>query len=136
MGNLITKKEIHTTSKTLMKWLNKSCLSCFFYLLTLELFKSPDTSTLQLWYKNKNGSYFDPQVNLRVQNTPAKLVNQLVIISGPRTLHDLSCQFGTRGFSKETSWPVILHVQEGFSIKKADFLTAQKSKWKTICIWI
>jgi hypothetical protein len=25
----------------------------------------------------------------------------IFVFSGPRTLHDLSCQFGTRGFSKE-----------------------------------
>ena len=24
-----------------------------------------------------------------------------MMIAGPRTLHDLSCQFGTKGFSKE-----------------------------------
>ena len=25
----------------------------------------------------------------------------MMMIAGPRTLHDLSCQFGTKGFSKE-----------------------------------
>ena len=29
------------------------------------------------------------------------LLSVILNIAGPRTLHDLSCQFGTKGFSKE-----------------------------------